>query len=130
MASGLAPKLPLTVGSIDGPYRLIQSHVELVRQNFKMLMLTNPGERMMNPDYGVGLKHYLFELNDGSTYADINQKIVEQTRQYMSFVQINKIDFGTPENSPELFPHSLSITIEFTIVPLQRSTTLRIEFDN
>ena len=75
MASGLAVKLPLTVDKQFGPYGLITDYAELVKQNFKMLILTIPGERIMNPDFGIGLKKYLFEMDTHSTYAEINDRI-------------------------------------------------------
>ena len=128
MATGLAPQLPLRVDAVDGPYGLITSFVELVKQNFKMLLLTVPGERIMDPDYGIGLKQYLFEGNGSPQQAAINDAIVSQTRRYMSYIQLNKIDFGVPENSPDFFPHTLSITIHFTIPPIGESTSIQINF--
>jgi len=130
MAGGLSPRLPLQVDAVYGPYGLITDYTEMVTQNFKMLLLTIPGERIMNPDYGVGLKQYLFELNVGGTHAAINDRIVSQTRRYMPFIQLNKIDFSVPENNPDLFPNTISVSIHFTIPALQTSTTLQIDFEN
>jgi len=126
--SGLAPQLPLRVDAVDGPYGLIRSYVELVRQNFKMLLLTIPGERIMNPDYGVGLSQYLFEGNTSVQHAAINDAIASQTQRYMSYIQLNKIDFGVPESQPDLYPHTIAITIHFTIPPLGESTSIQIDF--
>ncbi len=128
MPSGLAVKLPLTVDKQFGPYGLITDYADLVKQNFKMLILTVPGERIMNPDFGVGLKKYLFEMDANSTYAEINDRIYSQTSRYMNYIQLNKIDFKKPENNPDLFPHTLAVTIHYTIVPLQLSTMLQIDF--
>ena len=130
MTTGIAPKLPLMVDKSQGPYGLITDYVELVRQNFKMLLLTNPGERIMNPDFGVGIKRYLFEMNGPETYSNINDRIVSQTNRYMKYIQLNKIDFESPERDPDLYPNTISISIHFTIVPLQATTMIQIEFDN
>ena len=59
--NGIGPKLPLQRDDINGNYSLITSYAEEVKQNFKNLLLTAPGERMMNPDFGVGLRNFLFE---------------------------------------------------------------------
>lgn len=56
--AGLSPKLPVSRDSEDG-YSLTKTYEEMVRQNLKNLLLTNPGERMMDPDFGVGMKRYL-----------------------------------------------------------------------
>jgi phage baseplate assembly protein W len=130
MSSALAPRLPLRLDATFGPYGMITSYVELVKQNFKMLLLTVPGERIMNPDFGVGLKRYMFEMAGPELHAEVNNRILTQTKTYMDFIQLNKIDFTSPENNPDLFPHQLNIQIHFTIIPLGTSTTIQIDFDN
>ena len=61
MPSGLTPRLPLIKGnSFD--YELITSYQELIRQNLKNILLTNPGERIMDINFGVGLNSFLFHL--------------------------------------------------------------------
>ena len=61
MGVGYSPKLPLQYDSIDGYYKLNKTLHEVMKQNIKMVVLTSPGERMMQPDFGVGLRNYLFE---------------------------------------------------------------------
>ena len=130
MASGLAPRLPLVFDNVFGPYGLITDFEGLAKQNLKMLILTNQGERMMDTGFGVGLRSYLFEQNAPSTYADIDSKIRQQVQKYLPYIGIDKIDFAVPENNPDLFPNSLSVSILFTIIPLQSSTALNIEVNN
>ena len=55
----------------DGYYALTKTHHEVIRQNLKNLILTVPGERIMIPDFGVGLKKLLFEQRDPDIYASI-----------------------------------------------------------
>ena len=73
MAS-IAVKLPLTRDSVNG-WKMIVGFKALIKQNIKMLLLTVPGERVMFPDYGVGLKTYLFSNFSGTVYAEIEDKI-------------------------------------------------------
>lgn len=74
MASGLTLKLPVALDDLDG-IKLIKNFPDLVEQNLKNLLLTLPGERIMDPAFGVGLAAYLFEQNDPITYAKIQAKI-------------------------------------------------------
>ena len=129
MASGLSVKLPLTVSDVFGPYNLNTTYEDMVTQNLKMLILTIPGERIMDPGFGVGLRRYLFEFNGRQTYERIRDGIEQQVSVYLPFIRIDNINFDVPENNPDLFPHSLSMRISFTIVPLQRSTALQIDVD-
>jgi phage baseplate assembly protein W len=107
-------------------YNLNTNFEDLARQNLKMLILTIPGERIMDPNFGVGLRRYLFELNGSNTYSAISSKINEQVQRYLNYIQIDDIQFQIPA---DLFPHNLSVSISFTILPLQLSTLLQIDVD-
>ena len=99
----ISPKLPLAFDSELG-YQMNKSLLEVVRQNLKMLILTSPGERVMIPNFGVGLKRFLFENVTPSLKDSINQKIKEQVRLYMPAVLINKVIFDDREmNRNKLF---------------------------
>ena len=109
MAS-LAPKLPLTLDSGDG-YTSIKTLKTLIKQNFKMLILTNPGERVMNPDFGVGIRQYLFENFESDVYARIDTRIREQTSVYLPVITIQSIQFGTGT----IEDNSLGLRIDYMI---------------
>tara|TARA_Y100000034_G_C6906655_1_gene420984 strand:+ start:2932 stop:3300 length:369 start_codon:yes stop_codon:yes gene_type:complete len=102
--------LPLELDFNDG-YTMLKSIRNLIKQNFKMLLLTNPGERIMEPDFGVGLKRYLFENYGSGVEADINNKIRQQVRIYLPIVKIQSIKFGTSNPDDSL----LGILISYSI---------------
>jgi len=127
MSSGLSVKLPLEVSETFGPYGLNQNYVEMAAQNLKMLILTSPGERMMDPAFGVGLKSYSFELNNVTTYMDITTAIQQQVQKYLSYITIEDVRFSTHENNPDLYPHDLNVSVLFSIVSLNQSSVLEIQ---
>ena len=57
--SSISIKLPITPDSGNG-YTMIKTIKKMVNQNLKMLILTIPGERVMDPNFGVGVQKYLF----------------------------------------------------------------------
>lgn len=122
--SGLAPRLPLVIDEIDGAYALIDEYVDLVRQNFKMLLYTIPGEKIMNPDYGVGLRQYLFEnmITQLATQSKVKARILSQASKYMSYIDIGVIEFSQINQEP----NSIHIYIEYDIVPLNVSDALSV----
>lgn len=91
MAS-IAVKLPLVKSEIDG-FAMLKTVRATAKQNFKMLLLTVPGERVMDPLYGVGLKRYLFKNFTQITFSEIDTRIREQVSIYMPALQINEIEF-------------------------------------
>ena len=98
--SGISPKLPLYIDPIDG-IALNKTLKQMTRQNLKMIILTSPGERIMHPKFGVGLRRYLFMNNTQSTLSDMSRKIEQQVRTYLPSVTIRSIKFLS-ENGEEI----------------------------
>ena len=120
MAS-LAPKLPLTLDTGDG-YTSIKLLKNLIKQNLKMLILTNPGERVMDPEFGVGIKQFLFENFQSDVYVRIDEKIREQVNFYLPVVSIVSIEFGRLNQDQNL----LALRLEYAIPDI--STRDLLEF--
>ena len=102
--------LPLERNSDDG-YMMIRNIRKLIKQNLKMLILTNPGERIMVPEFGVGIKRYLFENYGQGTEGAINKKIREQVQIYLPVVSIVQISFGTADRDN----NRLGVSIAYAI---------------
>ena len=68
--SGVSPKLPLQANDVDGHYALNKTFKEATKQNLKNLVLTVPGEKIMNPNFGAGIHQMLFE-QDKTPYCFI-----------------------------------------------------------
>ena len=115
--AGLSPKLPLRRDFTDG-YALNKNFRDLVKQNFKMLLLTIPGERMMMPKFGVGLKRYLFELNTQANSNIIQTEISTQVRCYLPYINLEIIDIQSSNTDPTISNNFLSVSIRYRIEPL------------
>ena len=112
MAS-LAVKLPITRDSGDG-FTMIKDFRTLIKQNLKMLLLTNPGERVMEPNFGVGINSYLFSSFNQNTFDTIETKILEQVSIYLPVLTIKEINFAT-EGADF---NTLNASIEYSIPSL------------
>ena len=112
----LSVSLPLdknpTNNSSDG-YQMIRGYENLVKQNFKNLMLTSPGEKIMDPQFGVGLRRLLFEQDTLALRGAIEGRINSQVRKYLSYVSIRKIELNEIKND-----NKLKIYISYFINPL------------
>ena len=101
---GISPKLPLIVDTLDGHYGLTKTLHEAIKQNFKHLILTAPGEKIMDSNFGVGVRNYLFENFTPDVEAEIYGNIFSQTDKYMSFLEITDVSITqAAENFNTLF---------------------------
>ena len=113
--------LPLTRDSGDG-FTMLKSLAGTIKQNFKMLLLTSPGERVMEPEFGVGLRMFLFQNFEAATTHRIETRIRDQVSAYMPAIKITNIDFNTERMDQNL----LGITIVYDIPSVVSSEMLKI----
>ncbi len=108
--SSLNVKLPITRNDIDG-YTMIKDLKTLLNQNLKMIVLTNPGERVMDPDFGVGINSYLFENFNNTIYTDIRNNVRDQVAKYLPVITIDSITFDGSNEDHNLLGISISYSI-------------------
>tara|TARA_Y100000296_G_scaffold62745_1_gene72940 strand:+ start:1896 stop:2282 length:387 start_codon:yes stop_codon:yes gene_type:complete len=125
--SGISVKLPLSTNDLDGHYALNKTFMEATKQNFKNLILTIPGERVMDPSFGAGVIELLFEQNNDHTRDEISSRIMEQVEIYMPHIIIEEIVFSSTEKIREIGSHALTIIIKYSVTPLNESDTLDIK---
>ena len=122
--SAIGPKLPLMADDVFGHFSLVTEYKQEIQQNLKNLLLTAPGERIMNPDFGVGMRHFLFEPRAHSI-SSMRQRIEGQVRKYMPFLRNLNIQFDSGADQ-EFLDNSniLSVTIVYDVPSLNLSTSL------
>ena len=120
-----SPKLPLTLDPDDG-YTLNKSIKEVAKQNFKMLVLTNPGERIMDPEFGVGILAYMFENNSPATHGQIDARIREQVLKYLPYIEVGEILVNSPVNNGSVSDNFLGVSINYNIKRLNIGDVLEI----
>ena len=122
--SAIGPKLPLMTDDVFGSYSLVTEYKDEIKQNLKNLLLTAPGERVMIPEFGVGLRNFLFEPRQHSI-VQIRQRIQNQITRYMPFIATLRVMFDH-DSDDEYLENSdvLSITITYEVPNLNLSSTL------
>lgn len=121
---GLTPKIPLSIAS-DGLYNLITELKEVVKQNFKNLVLTEPGERIMDSNFGVGLMKYLFEQKDINIENIVRQRIIQQCSKYMPYIEVDDVVYTNDEQDPNYL--TLAIYYSVPSINIQDFISISIE---
>ena len=123
---GISVKLPLLYSKVDGPYQLNKDLGQVVKQNFKNLVLTSPGERIMLPDFGAVLKRLLFQQQGKDTFGQVVSSIRSQVNLYLPFINIEEISFETSENDPSISFNQVNVIIRYNLGDLSSTDTLKI----
>ena len=85
--AGYSLKLPVSIDPNDG-FALLQTTKEVALQNLKMVLYTEPGERIWDIDFGVGVKRYLFEQNTSFSRQQLELKINQQINKYLPYINV------------------------------------------
>ena len=123
---GISPKVPLVYDSTDGPYQLNKNLKQTFNQNLKMLILTMPGERIMVPNFGVGLYGFLFEGVTEDTFSRISTRIQQQVSQFIPSINLTEITFSTSDEDSSLKLNEVRVSIKYDILPYNGSDELII----
>jgi phage baseplate assembly protein W len=94
--------VPFMLDNKNG-FAMTETLQDMVRQQIKMLFLTNPGERIRDIKFGIGIRKYLFENKNPILSSDIKAKINEQIKKYLSYVNINDIQIIMPDDTEEMY---------------------------
>ena len=119
----LTPALPLKEsGELD--YLHVDEYGDLVRQNFKNLLLTIPGERMMDTDFGIGIQRFLFE-NGIAASSDIRSETARKVSKYMPFVNLQNVLVEPGEEQ-----NSLTVRIFYSVPSLAIDEYINLTFNS
>lgn len=97
---------------------------EAIKQSVKNLILTQPGEKFYNPDFGSRVSQLLFEPLDPFTVTELEEDIINTIRQYDDRIIVENVNVD-----PDYDQYYLQVDIEYTIVgePLIETVSFILE---
>ncbi len=101
------PPEPSTSGTMD-----FLSGALLVRQSIRLILATEPGERIMRPDFGCGLRRFLMAPNTPGTRASIARAVAASLLQWEPRIVVLGIDVSPVDDDPA----AAWVTIAYTHV--------------
>lgn len=102
---------------------------DALTSNLILLLLTEKGERYYQPDYGLDIRKYIFEPNDGRTQSDIEQEIRDTVKKFIPELTISsvQIEVGTDSEGFPINDNQINIIVEFVYSEDVFSETGRLE---
>jgi phage baseplate assembly protein W len=95
----------------------------LIRQSIEAILDTEPGERVMLPTFGCGLRRYLMRPNTPATRTSMRQEITDSLARWEPRVQVTEVAV-TPGDDPAL----VWISIRYTALADRRDGNLVYPF--
>lgn len=108
-------KTPIELGdSNDGLLKMHRNLDKTIEDNFRNLLLTNWGERLMDYRFGANLKELTFELGNENFDNEAISRISSATARYLPFIQLQTFE-PFSEISQENSLAKVGIRITYTI---------------
>ncbi|MBC5783433.1 GPW/gp25 family protein [Ramlibacter sp. USB13] len=86
-----------------------------IRESMRVVLMTEPGERLRLPRFGAGLGRFLFEPNIVATHAQIAERIKDALAQWEPRVRVQGVDVAADRDDP----HACIATITYRLVATQ-----------
>jgi phage baseplate assembly protein W len=110
----------------DGYFGTTKTTIEAVKTNIRLLLQTNQGERLFQPNLGMNLKQLLFEQSSDETTIQIENNIVDVFERWLPFVQLQNIGINRRDDI-----NQININIEFNISRTPNSLeSVQVTFDD
>lgn len=94
----------------DGAVSLV-AYEEDIRQSIRIILGTNPGERVMRPEFGAGLNAFLFESVSFSTMQRVKQRVQEALIDWEPRIDVEEVRVQNDRSEPG----KLTINIEYRV---------------
>jgi phage baseplate assembly protein W len=106
-----------------GVFNSTYSTKDQIKSNVINLLLTNRGERIMNPNFGADIKSTLFEGMTDAIIPLIQDKITAAFSAYIPQASINNIDVIFSEDT-----YTVNVAVNYTLNISGESDQVNIEF--
>lgn len=83
-----------------------------VRESIRVILLTEPGERLMREGFGCGLRRFLAEPNTPATRAQIRERVLDALRRAEPRIAVESVEAEPSPDEPRL----VLVTIAFRLV--------------
>lgn len=94
-----------------------------IRESLYVLLTTQPGERVMVPNYGCALQSYVFSALDANTETQIRRLVSDAILFYEPRIDLASIDFVMDEANG-----SAALSIEYTVRQTNSRSNVVIPF--
>jgi phage baseplate assembly protein W len=101
--------LPIQRGN-TGYFAQTTSLFDQIKFNYRNLILTKKGERVMQPEFGCDIHKMVFENITEDMLETVRFTVVEATERWMPFLEVVNLEV---KNLQDKEPHKVDITVTY-----------------
>jgi uncharacterized protein len=105
--------ITLPLRFVNNTFEQSYQTIDQLKSNIKNLLLTNKGERIMQPEFGSGLQSLVFEQLDTDLEEQIESTIIQAMNMWLPFVSVDNIQVDMSNTLKDR--NMVSISLQFTV---------------
>ena len=111
--------------SADNVFTSVYTTKDQTKYNLINFLLTDRRERPFNPNFGAGIRSYLFEQIENNTLDDIQLSLSSKLESYFSNIKVTQLDVvGNVDNN------SITILLSYTLLNTSDTDIVSINLQN
>ena len=96
---------------------------QAIKNNLINYFLTNPGERPLNPNFGGGLRSFIFEQISTDNLDFLKERISNDLRTFFPNIEINNLEILRQEDL-----NTITVSLTYSVINTNINDTLEIDF--
>ena len=108
----------------NNDFRLTKNSLEQAKHNLKNLLLTHPGERVGQPEFGSRLRDLCFEPSDNDLPARIEEEVRRAIELWLPYINVSEVVTLTDEQDE----NKIFVRVRYTTT-LTPETLQQIDLD-
>ena len=100
---------------VEGWFKSTETTIDAVKNNITNYLKTHKGERYLQPNFGLGLRNYLFEQFTDELRLQIENEILDGFEFWLPFVQVRALNIKMVTADDSITKNKLSVNIMFNI---------------
>jgi len=106
-----------------GVFNKTYSTKDQIKSNLINLLLTDKGERIMNPEFGADIRRSLFDNITDSSIELLKNKIINAVNMFIPEIYLGNIDI-----MPDYDYNTLNITINYRLIISNHPDQVTVQF--
>ena len=108
---GLDLPIARQAGDQGGYFATTKTTMDAIKNDIRLLLMTERGERLFQPFLGMNIRRFLFEQITDDTAIEIENDIVDTFQTWLPFVELRDIDVDLGDQDR----NTIKINIRFNI---------------
>jgi len=103
-----------------GYFATTDTTIDAVKNDIRLLLMTERGERLFQPFLGMNIRRFLFEQITDDTAVEIENDIVDTFQTWLPFVELQNIDVDLGDQDRNKI--KINITFNLQNIPTELQT--------